>query len=297
MSTNQPVISLNAVSKAFDTVMAVETASFEVQRGDVVGFVGANGAGKTTTISMIMGFLGVTSGEVQVFGQAVSTAKSYKAHERIGYASGDMELPAQLTAEQYFRFLLAQYDGDHHKTYKKLVKLFAPQLDKKIHSLSRGNKQKIALIAAFMTDPELIVLDEPTSGLDPHMQEVFLDLVRERSKAGMTIFMSSHYLQEVADVCDRVVLMKDGNIVQDIETKELLASGGKRVTIRTGYKSTMPPKDAESIEHSEEDGLYGLSFVHRGDVQAATDLARRCEATARYRGERVRPGDGVPRPI
>ena len=262
----QPVISVTKATKRFGRFVAVGDASFNIRPGEVVGFVGANGAGKTTTISMLLGFLAPSEGEVRLFGETVRPWNAQHSHRCIGYAAGDMELPAQLTGRQYLNFLRHQGGGVSKETFDSLVNRFSPQLDKKIRDLSRGNKQKIALVAAFLRDPDLVILDEPTSGLDPVMQEAFLSLVRDYRARGKTVFMSSHYLQEVAEVCSRVILMRDGRIIQDVAAAELLARSGKQVSVKTGHKAIKPPKAAESVETSEKDGLTLLSFVYKADL-------------------------------
>lgn len=267
MSTPRTVIQLKHVTKRFGSLAALDNVSFKVRQGEIVGFVGANGAGKTTTISTILGFIGVTLGVVELFGEIVEPQNAYKLHHRIGYAAGDMGLPAKLTAKQYFSFLLHQSKGDHSARYTELCRRFKPQLDKKIGTLSRGNKQKIALIAAFITDPELIILDEPTSGLDPVMQETFLDLVRESRARGKTIFMSSHYLTEVADVCSRVILMRDGAIIEDVSAQALLSKSGKQVRVTTAYKATRPPKDVGELDVTTKGKLTHISFIFKGSAE------------------------------
>ena len=266
MSETTPVIELSGVTKRFGRFAAVDDVTLRVMPGEVVGFVGANGAGKTTTISMLLGFLNATKGEVKLFGQGIRPQNAHKSHRRIGYAAGDMELPASLTGKQYLTFLNHQGKGTTPELKDELMKRFSPQLGKKIHALSRGNKQKIALVSAFLRDPDLIVLDEPTSGLDPVMQETFLDMIRDAKAKGKTVFMSSHYLQEVMDVCDRVILMSGGRVVQDMDVAELLAMGGKQVRLKSGYRPTKPPKGSESVETEFEDDLLTLSFVFKGDM-------------------------------
>ncbi len=270
MNDTSAVISLKNVTKQFGKFTAVGNVSLEIPAGQIVGFVGANGAGKTTTIATLLGFLNASQGEVKLFGKAIRPSAAHKSHKQIGYAAGDMELPAQLTGRQYLAFLGRQRKGGVDN-YKDLLERFSPQLDKKIHTLSRGNKQKIALVAAFLGEPALVVLDEPTSGLDPVMQEAFLNIVREYKKRGKTVFMSSHYLQEVMDVCDRVLLMSHGKLEQDVTTAQLQAMGGKQVHVQTSYKATKPPKGAESITHQIDDDLLTLRFVYKGDM---TELQR-----------------------
>lgn len=266
MNYSHAIIHVQGVTKRFGEFSAVKNVDLSVPAGQVVGFVGANGAGKSTTIGMMLGFLSASEGIVELFGSTVHPWNAHKSHRRIGYAAGDMELPGQLTGNQYLAFLQSQRKGGSNEQYEELLKRFSPQLNKKIHALSRGNKQKIALIAAFVGEPDLIVLDEPTSGLDPVMQVAFLSLVRDHREKGKTIFMSSHYLQEVMDVCDRVILMSNGQVVEDVLTSKLLKMGGKKVRVHTGYKTTKPPKGAEAIELSTTESGALLQFVYKGDV-------------------------------
>lgn len=260
------VLEVSNVSKRFGKEYALRDISFAVRKGEIVGFVGANGAGKTTTISTILGFITLTDGEVKVFGDVVKPYSAHLLHHRIGYAAGDMEMPPRLTGEQFLRFVLRQSQGNHDKRLADLAQRFKPQLDKPIKTLSRGNKQKIALIAAFMTDPDLIVLDEPTSGLDPVMQEVFLDLVREAQASGKTVFMSSHYLAEVADVCSRVLLMRNGKLIRDLSAKEMQVSSGKYVRIVTEHLTTKPPLGATDVELQKGESVLTMTFVYRGKL-------------------------------
>lgn len=260
------VIKVKNLTKRFGKFTALDAIRFEVKSGEVVGFVGANGAGKTTTISTLLGFINATKGEVEVLGEKISSASAHRTHEHIGYAAGDMELPMRLTGRQYLSFVARQSGGNHKERLDDLCKRFQPELNKRIKDLSRGNKQKIALIAAFLTDPELIILDEPTSGLDPVMQIVFLDLIRETQARGATVFMSSHYLQEVAEVCSRVILMRHGKIVEDLSAQSLLETSGKQVRIVTQYKNTRPPKGATKVETASTKIGTELSFVHKGDA-------------------------------
>lgn len=268
MATHTPVISVRSVTKKFGRFNAVDNVTFDVAPGEVIGFVGVNGAGKTTTINMLLGFTTPTEGTVSLFGERIKPSNAQRSHRKIGYAAGDMELPAKQTGRQYIDFVLGQSSGNHAKRFAHLTELFRPQLDKKISTLSRGNKQKIALVAAFVTEPSLVVLDEPTSGLDPIMQEAFLELVRQERERGVTIFMSSHYLQEVAEVCTRVLLMKNGAIIEDLSAAQLESASGKSVRVVSKHKIRALPHRAEEVVHGETDGEYAVSFVYDGPVIA-----------------------------
>jgi len=260
------IVRLDHVIKSFGTFVAVDDATLSVTAGEVVGFVGVNGAGKTTTINMILGFTSPTKGSVMVFGNKITLASAYESHRRIGYAAGDMELPDKMTGRQYIAFVLGQSKANHTKRLGELQKVFKPQLDKKIGTLSRGNKQKIALLAAFVVEPELVVLDEPTSGLDPIMQDAFLELVREEQTKGTTIFMSSHYLQEVAEVCNRVLLMKNGRLVEDLSAEQLAQTGGKVVKIVSSGVITVPTKYVKSVTHEHPKHGLVTTFIYDGPM-------------------------------
>lgn len=258
-----PVISVDHLTKRYRDVVAINDVSFSVTKGEVVGFVGLNGAGKSTTINLMMGFLQPSSGTVRIFDQLVTPQTAHRTHQQIGFASGDMSLFSNLTGKQYLQFLSNEYRLTSHKQVDALCQRFSPQLNKKIGDLSRGNKQKIALIAAFMASPKLVILDEPSSGLDPLMQQAFLDLVREEAERGITIFMSSHYLNEVADVCSRVLLMRNGELVKDIPEHQLAAASGKIVKI-VSKRLAIPPKIAESVMEQKIAAGYELTFVFKG---------------------------------
>lgn len=257
------IIEIKNLSKIYAGVAAVDNASFLIKKGEVIGFVGLNGAGKSTTINMLLGFIHSSQGEVYLFGQKVSLLNAAKSHQHIGFATGDMSLFDGMTGAQYLRFVARSYKhSTNTNAYKNLVDRFQPQLDKKLSSLSRGNKQKIALIAAFMNEPSLVILDEPSSGLDPLMQQHFLELVREESEKGTTIFMSSHYLNEVVDVCSRILLIKNGKLVKDIPSSELQIGAGKLVRVITKV-IVSPPKAAEFVEHEKRGDGYVLQFVYK----------------------------------
>jgi ABC-2 type transport system ATP-binding protein len=234
-------ISVKNLSKHFGKLRAVDDISFEVPKGQIVGFVGPNGAGKTTTISMLMGFIRATKGKAEINGRKVQPESSHLTHRNIGYVAGDMALFDNLTGEQYLAFLAHQYGMG--KRQKELIKRLQPRLGEQLKKLSRGNKQKVALIGALQHEPSITILDEPTSGLDPLMQETFLAIIREERDRGATIFMSSHILSEVATSCDRVMFMKRGKIVTDKPVKDLEESQGKLITIVTDHR------DVEQMTH------------------------------------------------
>lgn len=259
------ILEVKNLTKNYGKSSAVSGVSFAIEPGEIVGFVGLNGAGKSTTITMLLGLQKPTSGSVFAFGKKVTTSTAHVSHYKIGYATGDMTIFDSMTGGEYLKFVAAangiKLGGD---SYVSLVERFEPQLNKKIKTLSRGNKQKIALIAAFMVEPELVILDEPSSGLDPVMQKKFLELIREESKKGVAILMSSHYVTEVVDVCTRILFIRDGKLTKDINTSDLDHKAGKLVTVVT-KQEVSPPAGAKRVSRSGgesgEENYHNLSFT------------------------------------
>lgn len=255
------ILEVNNLTKQYSSTIAVSNVSFKIGPGEVVGFVGLNGAGKSTTITTIMGLQSASSGEVIAFGRKVTPATAHTGHYKIGYATGDMTIFEGMTGLEFLKFTAKankmRASGD---TFDSLVNRFKPQLNKKIKTLSRGNKQKIALIAAFMVEPELVILDEPSSGLDPIMQKRFLELVREESEKGVAILMSSHYVTEVVGVCTRILFIRDGKLTKDILTGDLERQSGKRVKVVT-KQEVSPPEHARGVARARRGDTYELSFT------------------------------------
>ncbi|MBC7868595.1 ABC transporter ATP-binding protein [Candidatus Saccharibacteria bacterium] len=258
------VLAVRNLTKLYKSVPAIDAVSFSVTQGEVVGFVGLNGAGKSTTINIILGFLRASSGSVKIFGQAIVPQNAHRSHYKTGFASGDMSLFANLSGKQYLSFISHRYGMKNQDRLRELTKRFEPQLDKKINDLSRGNKQKIALIAAFMASPELVILDEPSSGLDPLMQQLFVELIREETARGTTIFMSSHYLNEVVEVCSRILLIRDGKLIKDMPATQLISKGAKMVRIVSRH-IVKPPGVAELVVQKRHKSGYELSFTYKAD--------------------------------
>jgi len=219
------------LTKQFGDTIAVRDVNFSINKGEVVGFVGPNGAGKTTTIAMLLGFMKPHKGSVKLLDKYVITPETaHLAHKHIGYVAGDITLFDGMTGQQYLQFMGHRFGVDA-TVRKRLDDKLSPQLDKRLKHLSRGNKQKISLIAALQHDPDLIIMDEPTSGLDPLMQETFLSIIREEAHRGATVFMSSHILSEVARACSRIIFMKNGRIMTDKPLKEIESNAGKLIRL------------------------------------------------------------------
>ena len=198
----------------------IRDVSLAVGQGEVFGFLGPNGAGKTTLIRNVLGFLRPQQGRIEVLGLD-AVAQSRAVRRKVGYLPSDPALYDFLTGAQNIEFALAVRGVKDRTRMKRLAERLDIDLTRRLKTLSRGNKQKVAIVAALAHDPELIIMDEPTSGLDPLVQEVFGELVREEQARGKSIFMSSHVLSEVEQLCDRVGVIRDGQIVAQGGVDEL----------------------------------------------------------------------------
>ncbi|MFI7543551.1 ABC transporter ATP-binding protein [Actinoplanes sp. NPDC049599] len=199
------------LTKFYGPHRGVEGLHLEVGAGEVMGFLGPNGAGKTTTIRLLLDFLRPSRGRVTVLGLDPRRDKA-ALHRQLGYLPGDLTFPGRDTADELLRFFGDARGGVARARVTELAGRFEVDLSRPVRAMSRGNRQKVGLIQAFMHEPALLILDEPTSGLDPLMQQEFLALVREARAAGQTVFMSSHVLAEVQQVADRVAIVRDGRL-------------------------------------------------------------------------------------
>lgn len=223
MSTT-PAIEIHELSKSFGRVRALDGLSLSVQPGEIRGFLGPNGAGKSTTLRVLLGLLRADAGSARLFGGEV-WRDAVKLHQRIAYVPGDVSLWPNLTGGECIDYL-ARLGGRADKRRLKarkteLLERFELDPRKKTRTYSKGNRQKVALVAAFLADAELYVLDEPTSGLDPLMESVFTGYVREAGAAGKSVLLSSHILSEVEKVCDTVTIIRNGKDVESGTLEEL----------------------------------------------------------------------------
>ena len=228
-------ISVNHVTKDYGHGRGIFDVSFSIQKGEVFGFLGPNGAGKSTVIRHIMGFSKPDKGTITVLGQ--DTWKHYdKILGNVGYLPGEIALPAGLTGYQFID-MMKQLKGMKDDTFLKyLMKTFELDPSGETKRMSLGVKRKLAVVVAFMNDPDILILDEPTSGLDPVMQQVFIEFIKNEKKRGKTILLSSHMFGEVDATCDRIAIIKEGKIVTTFNAAELKHNTNKNyaITFQTG---------------------------------------------------------------
>lgn len=224
------ILEIKNLTKYYGKTLAVKDLSLELHAGEIFGFIGPNGAGKSTTIRSIMNLINKTKGEVYFLGETL-TKDNLTLKKQIGYLPSEVFLYEDLTVKEMLDYHESFYKKNLSKRRKELVKKLKLDESKKIEDLSLGNQKKLGIILAFMHEPKLLILDEPTSGLDPIMQQVFYDLLQEEKEKGTTIFYSTHILSEISKICDRVGIIKEGNLLKVESIKELQSKNLTNVTI------------------------------------------------------------------
>ena len=251
------------LSKQYGDTQAVDSLDLEVREGEVYGYLGPNGAGKTTTIRLLLGLHRPTAGRAQVFG-IDCWQEPVAAHRHLAYVSGEPALWPALTGAETLEFLGRLHGGVDRPYRDELIGRFELDTGKKVRALSKGNRQKVQLIAALATRAALLLLDEPTSGLDPLMEMTFRECVTEARERGQTVFLSSHLLSEVEAVCDRVGILKGGRLVDQGTLRELrhLAAHNVEVTF-AGRAPELPALEGVRVERT---GPSALRFEVSGDL-------------------------------
>jgi ABC-2 type transport system ATP-binding protein len=219
-TTSVPAIEIHDLRKSFGTVKALDGLDLTVRSGEVAGFLGPNGAGKSTTIRVLLGLLRSDAGRVRLLG-GDPWSDAVALHRRLAYVPGDVSLWPSLTGGEAIDFLTRLRGTPDRKRKEELLEHFELDPTKKARTYSKGNRQKVALVAAFASDVDLLVLDEPTSGLDPLMEAVFTDYVRDAKARGTSVLLSSHILHEVEKVCDTVTIIRGGRSVESGTLDEL----------------------------------------------------------------------------
>lgn len=246
------------LTKKFGRFTALNQVNLQVKEGEVFGFIGPNGAGKTTTIRVLLGILQATEGSAHVFGMD-AWKNAVEIHKRIAYVPGDVNLWPNLTGGEVIDLFVSLRQKSDKEKREKLIKKFELDPSKKCRTYSKGNRQKVALIAAFASDADLYILDEPTSGLDPLMEQIFQECVSEIKTAGKSIFLSSHILQEVERLCDRVGIIREGRVVETGTLEDLrhLTQISMNIATQSEPEGLAQVKGVHNIEKYGD----GLSFL------------------------------------
>jgi ABC-2 type transport system ATP-binding protein len=224
-------IEIEALTKWYGRARGVEDVTFAIERGEVFGYLGPNGSGKTTTIRCLMGLLRPSSGAVRILGEQVRPGRGTQ-HARIGYLPGEFRIWGRPRSRRSLRMLASLGGRDTAAARREeLAARLELNLDRPVGDLSKGNRQKVAVICAFQHQPEVLVLDEPTAGLDPLMRQAVLDLIREAADAGAAVLLSSHDLSEVSAVCGRAAILREGKLVEVAPIAQIVQQGEHRLKI------------------------------------------------------------------
>lgn len=254
------MLKISNATKYYGKILGIENVSLEIKEGTIFGFIGPNGAGKSTTIKCILNFLDLDEGSITFDSKEITD----KTKELIGYLPAEIELYDNMYVKDMIKYSMTFYKEDCTKKATSLIKKFKLDIDKKISELSLGNLKKLGLVLTLMHNPKLIILDEPTSGLDPLMQEVFFEVMLEEKKKGNTIFFSSHNLNEVKRICDRIAIIRKGKIVKEDAIENIIGDNFMIVNIWSNEikKAKLPLKNMKIKEMKNN---Y-ISCIYEGNI-------------------------------
>jgi ABC-2 type transport system ATP-binding protein len=262
------IIEISKLTKYYGDVKGIEDVTLEVKEGEIFGFIGPNGAGKSTTIRTLMGLIFPTSGQATIFGQNILDAGP-QIRQEIGYLPSEVFYYEKMKVIDLLKYTAGFYKKDCLPRMYELAEIMELDLKRKIEDLSYGNKKKVGIVQGLLHSPKLIILDEPTSGLDPLMQQKFFDIIKEENAKGATVFFSSHILQEVQELCNRVAIIKNGSIIKTEEIKTLREDNYKKVLLRGNVDEKMFNIDGvtQLVKDNES-----LKFFYKGDINAVTSV-------------------------
>ena len=268
---SEQAIVLNELTKHYGKHRGINNLSFSVNQGEFFGFIGPNGAGKSTTIRTLMGLIRPTGGSASIFDLDCHSKASVIARD-VGYLPSENSYYENMKVRELLQYTADLYGMDCKTKMKELADRLNLDLSRKIADLSLGNKKKVGIVSAIMTSPKLIIMDEPTSGLDPLIQQAFYDILKEENSRGASVFFSSHVLSEVQKLCDRVAILKEGQLIGIQSIKELRESGYKKVTLSA--KEAIP-RDFFNLSgianYAETADKTSVSFMYNGNITAIID--------------------------
>jgi ABC-2 type transport system ATP-binding protein len=271
---SEKIIETHDLTVYYGKFRGIKDVNLTVEKGEAFGFLGPNGAGKTTTQRVLLDVIRPTSGRAAIFGMDCRT-QGVEIRKRVGYLPGELALYKDMKASQFFEMYEYLRGANESKGYwRDLARRLDLDINRRIGNFSRGNKQKVGIVAAFMSKPDLLILDEPTGGLDPLVQQTVMEMVREVKADGRTVFFSSHILPEVQAVCDRVGIIREGELVTTQRVDELMAARLNRMTL---IFAELPPAgtfDLEGVTELERSGQSVILEVRENLPQVLSAAAQ-----------------------
>lgn len=269
VNTGRRVLSLNILetkklTKYYGKSRGILDVSISIEQGEIFGFIGPNGAGKSTTIRTLLGFLKPTGGSASIFQKDCFT-RNNEIKAEIGYVPAEVNYYDDMKVKDLLAYSAKFYKKDCRSRMKELCSILEVETNRRINSLSFGNKKKVAIVQAMQHQPGLLILDEPTGGLDPLMQNRFFELLQEEKSRGTTIFFSSHILSEVERMCDRVAIIKEGRILTIQSIEKLHESKYKKLKLEHETGSRFDDLELSGITALSSDGRY-TEFIYSGDI-------------------------------
>jgi len=263
------IIEVNDLTKYYGKVKGIEDVSFKVEEGEIFGFIGPNGAGKSTTIRLFLSLIYPTGGEAKIFGKDC-IEYGPEIRQEIGYLPSEVFYYDKMKVIDLLKYSASFYDKDCTQRMHELADLMELDVKRKIDDLSYGNKKKVGIVQGLLHQPKLIVLDEPTSGLDPLMQQKFFNLIREENQKGATVFFSSHILDEVQRLCNRVAIIREGSIIKIEDIKTLKKDNYKKINV-VGNGLEEKQFEVKGVTNLQKvDGA--VKFFYKGDINVITRL-------------------------
>jgi len=270
------IIEVNNLTKYYGKVRGIDNISFSVEDGEIFGFIGPNGAGKSTTIRLFCSLIYPTRGSATIFGKdAIKDGPEIR--QDIGYLPSEVFYYDRMKVIDLLKYSASFYNKDCTERLQKLADLMELDLTRRIDDLSYGNKKKVGIVQGLLHQPKLLLLDEPTAGLDPLIQQKFFNLIREENKNGATVFFSSHILSVVQKICNRVAIIREGEIVEIQDIKTLQKDNYKKISVQA-QEIDEGRFNIEGVSNLEKsDGA--LSFFYKGDINVITKLISEKQVT------------------
>ncbi len=264
--SQDPVISTEKLTKYYGKSRGIIDVDLSIMDGEIFGFIGPNGAGKTTTIRLLLNFIFPTGGKATILGMdAIRDSREIK--RVTGYLPGDAAYYGELRGKDFLEYASRFYEKDCLKRGRELADIFELDLDRRIETLSLGNRKKIGVVQALMHEPRLLILDEPTSGLDPLIQKRFYEVLLEENRKGTTVFLSSHVLSEVQKMCNRVAILKEGRVLRVEEVETLRSKQLLKVQVSFVDPAADLPEGVQGIvDPVRENGT--LRFMFSGNIDS-----------------------------